>query len=65
MRGRLCDHGAGYTGQTPREPARGGRKATGGMDAFDGAVEAGVSHEPTEALVALVRGGEGARRRSR
>lgn len=37
------------------------RRATGGMDAFDGAVEAGVSHELTEALVALVRGTEGAR----
>ncbi|WP_055526135.1 hypothetical protein [Streptomyces graminilatus] len=36
-------------------------RATGGMDAFDGAVEAGVSHELTEALVALVRGTEGAR----
>ena len=31
------------------------------MDAFDGAVEAGVSHELTEALVALVSGSEGAR----
>ncbi|GAA2308168.1 hypothetical protein OKJ48_26575 [Streptomyces kunmingensis] len=37
------------------------RRATGGMDAFDGAVEAGVSQELTEALVALVRGTEGAR----
>ncbi|MFF2851316.1 hypothetical protein ACFVT5_34025 [Streptomyces sp. NPDC058001] len=37
------------------------RRATGGMDAFDGAVEAGVSHELTEALIALVRGTEGAR----
>ncbi|MGW0906594.1 hypothetical protein [Streptomyces sp. NPDC002853] len=37
------------------------RRATGGMDAFDGAVEAGVSHELTEAVVALVRGTEGAR----
>jgi hypothetical protein len=37
------------------------RRATGGMDAFDSAVEAGVSHELTEALVALVRGSEGAR----
>ncbi|MGW2931193.1 hypothetical protein ACWDA7_04835 [Streptomyces sp. NPDC001156] len=37
------------------------RRATGGMDAFDAAVEAGVSHELTEALVALVRGSEGAR----
>ncbi|MET9498491.1 hypothetical protein [Streptomyces sp. NPDC006552] len=36
------------------------RRATGGMDAFDGAVGAGVSHELTEALVALVRGTEGA-----
>lgn len=31
------------------------------MDAFDGAVEAGVSHELVEALIALVRGTEGAR----
>ena len=31
------------------------------MDAFDGAVEAGVSRELTEALIALVRGTEGAR----
>ncbi|WP_353941379.1 hypothetical protein ABII15_06880 [Streptomyces sp. HUAS MG91] len=37
------------------------RRATGGMDAFDAAVGAGVSHELTEALVALVRGTEGAR----
>ncbi|MFJ1667845.1 hypothetical protein ACIOK4_15960 [Streptomyces bottropensis] len=37
------------------------QRATGGMEAFDGAVEAGVSHELTEALVALVRGTEGAR----
>ncbi|MFJ6570305.1 hypothetical protein ACIQNU_23070 [Streptomyces sp. NPDC091292] len=37
------------------------RRATGGMDAFDGAVEAGVSHELTEAVIALVRGTEGAR----
>ncbi|MEU6918856.1 hypothetical protein [Streptomyces olindensis] len=37
------------------------QRATGGMDAFDAAVEAGVSHELTEALVALVRGTEGAR----
>ncbi|MGW0704719.1 hypothetical protein ACWD4G_01870 [Streptomyces sp. NPDC002643] len=37
------------------------QRATGGMDAFDGAVEAGVSHELTEALIALVRGTEGAR----
>ncbi|MFE9094558.1 hypothetical protein [Streptomyces sp. NPDC007264] len=37
------------------------RRATGGMDAFDAAVAAGVSHELTEALVALVRGSEGAR----
>ncbi|MEV5431376.1 hypothetical protein [Streptomyces sp. NPDC052701] len=37
------------------------RRATGGMDAFDGAVRAGVSHELTEAIVALVRGTEGAR----
>ncbi|MPY54322.1 hypothetical protein [Streptomyces acidicola] len=37
------------------------RRATGGMDAFDSAVEAGVSHELTESLAALVRGTEGAR----
>ncbi|MFC4468834.1 hypothetical protein ACFPH6_30610 [Streptomyces xiangluensis] len=37
------------------------QRATGGMDAFDGAVEAGVSHELTEALTALVKGTEGAR----
>ncbi|MEU5683305.1 hypothetical protein DEJ48_32570 [Streptomyces venezuelae] len=37
------------------------QRATGGMDAFDGAVEAGVSHELTEAIVAMVRGTEGAR----
>ncbi|WP_333934467.1 hypothetical protein [Streptomyces sp. AHA2] len=37
------------------------QRATGGTDAFDGAVEAGVCHELTEALVALVHGTEGAR----
>ncbi len=37
------------------------RRATGGMDAFATAVGAGVNHELTEALVALVRGTEGAR----
>ncbi|MEU5593807.1 hypothetical protein [Streptomyces sp. NPDC020298] len=37
------------------------RRATGGMDAFEGAVEAGVSRELTDALIALVRGTEGAR----
>ncbi|GGJ00591.1 hypothetical protein [Streptomyces brasiliensis] len=37
------------------------QRATGGMDAFDGAVETGVSRELTEALVTLVRGTEGAR----
>ncbi|EGX61351.1 hypothetical protein SZN_03622 [Streptomyces zinciresistens K42] len=37
------------------------RRATGGMDAFDGAVGAGVSRELTEALIALVRGTQGAR----
>ncbi|MFE7415180.1 hypothetical protein [Streptomyces laurentii] len=36
------------------------QRATGGMDAFDTAVEAGVSRELTDALVALVRGTEGA-----
>ncbi|GGT44860.1 hypothetical protein [Streptomyces purpureus] len=37
------------------------QRATGGMEAFDAAVEAGVSRELTEALIALVRGAEGAR----
>lgn len=37
------------------------QRATGGMEAFDTAVEAGVSHELTEALIALVHGTEGAR----
>ncbi|MHC0428665.1 hypothetical protein ACX6XY_00580 [Streptomyces sp. O3] len=37
------------------------QRATGGMDAFDSAVQAGVSRELTEALAALVRGAEGAR----
>ncbi|MFF3331919.1 hypothetical protein ACFYWX_20515 [Streptomyces sp. NPDC002888] len=37
------------------------QRATGAMDAFDGAVEAGVSRELTDALIALVRGTEGAR----
>ncbi|MFI6038345.1 hypothetical protein ACIBBD_30260 [Streptomyces sp. NPDC051315] len=37
------------------------QRATGGMDAFVGAVEAGASRELTEALIALVRGTEGAR----
>ncbi|MFE5405088.1 hypothetical protein ACFQ9Z_27785 [Streptomyces sp. NPDC056580] len=37
------------------------QRATGGMDAFDGAVEAGASRELTDALTALVRGTEGAR----
>ncbi|MFE2536029.1 hypothetical protein [Streptomyces sp. NPDC059371] len=37
------------------------QRATGGMEAFDAAVEAGVSHELMEALVTLVRGTEGAR----
>ncbi|MER8223908.1 hypothetical protein ABTZ58_25605 [Streptomyces sp. NPDC094143] len=37
------------------------QRATGGMDVFDAAVEAGVSHELTESLVALVQGTEGAR----
>lgn len=36
------------------------QRATGGMDAFDAAVEAGVSHELTEALITLVGGAEGA-----
>ncbi|WP_299541048.1 hypothetical protein [uncultured Streptomyces sp.] len=37
------------------------QRATGGTEAFDTAVRAGVSRELTEALVALVRGSEGAR----
>lgn len=37
------------------------QRATGGMEAFDAAVEAGVSRELTEAIIALVRGAEGAR----
>ncbi|WP_112465686.1 hypothetical protein [Streptomyces triticisoli] len=37
------------------------RRATGRLDAFDGAVRAGASRELTEAVVALVRGTEGAR----
>jgi hypothetical protein len=37
------------------------QRATGGMEAFDAAVGAGVSQELTEALVSLVRGSEGAR----
>ncbi|MFI6108474.1 hypothetical protein [Streptomyces sp. NPDC051310] len=37
------------------------RRATGRHEAFDAAVEAGVSRELTEALVTLVRGCEGAR----
>ncbi|MEU8544188.1 hypothetical protein AB0C52_30080 [Streptomyces sp. NPDC048717] len=36
------------------------QRATGNTDAFDTAVEAGVSRELTDALVALVRGTEGA-----
>ncbi|WP_044380165.1 hypothetical protein [Streptomyces cyaneogriseus] len=36
-------------------------RATGGTHAFDEAVEAGVSHELTEALAALVQGTQGAR----
>ncbi|CAL9588532.1 hypothetical protein [Streptomyces sp. enrichment culture] len=37
------------------------RRATGSPDAFDTAVAAGVCHDLTEALVALVQGTEGAR----
>ncbi|WP_225837361.1 hypothetical protein [Streptomyces sp. NK08204] len=37
------------------------QRATGTMDAFDGAVEAGVSRELTEAIGILVRGTQGAR----
>lgn len=35
------------------------QRATGGMEAFDSAVAAGVGRELTEALIALVRGSEG------
>ncbi|OKK15319.1 hypothetical protein AMK16_28670 [Streptomyces sp. CB00455] len=37
------------------------RRATGGMEAFDAAVQAGVSRELADALIALVRGSQGAR----
>ncbi|MGW1274520.1 hypothetical protein ACWD5A_38720, partial [Streptomyces sp. NPDC002491] len=37
------------------------QRAAGAMDAFDGAVGAGASRELTEALIALVRGTQGAR----
>ncbi|TVL93150.1 hypothetical protein [Streptomyces sp. SAJ15] len=37
------------------------QRATGGTEAFEAAVAAGVSRELTEALVTLVRGAEGAR----
>ncbi|WP_244258308.1 hypothetical protein [Streptomyces sp. Tu 2975] len=37
------------------------QRATGGTEAFDAAVRAGVSRELTEAVIALVRGSEGAR----
>ncbi|MGW2819158.1 hypothetical protein [Streptomyces sp. NPDC001415] len=37
------------------------QRTTGGMEAFDAAVRAGVSRELTESLVALVRGTEGVR----
>ncbi|MEU8775761.1 hypothetical protein [Streptomyces sp. NPDC048606] len=37
------------------------RRATGGMEAFDAAVAAGVSRELADALIALVQGSEGAR----
>ncbi|MGW6785839.1 hypothetical protein [Streptomyces sp. NPDC054987] len=37
------------------------QRATGGMEAFDAAVAAGVSRELAEALIALVRGSAGAR----
>ncbi|MFJ8012285.1 hypothetical protein [Streptomyces sp. NPDC096339] len=36
------------------------QRATGGMEAFDAAVQAGVSRELADALIALVRGSEGA-----
>ncbi|MET8681335.1 hypothetical protein ABZW18_28085 [Streptomyces sp. NPDC004647] len=37
------------------------QRATGGMEAFDAAVELGVCHELTESVVALVKGSEGVR----
>ncbi|ATW52465.1 hypothetical protein CGZ69_06130 [Streptomyces peucetius subsp. caesius ATCC 27952] len=37
------------------------QRATGGTEAFDAAVRAGVSRELTEAVIALVRGSEGSR----
>lgn len=37
------------------------QRATGGMEAFDAAVAAGVSRELADALIALVKGSEGAR----
>ncbi|MFD9796481.1 hypothetical protein ACFWXK_36625 [Streptomyces sp. NPDC059070] len=37
------------------------RRTTGGMEAFDAAVEAGASRELTESVVALVQGSEGVR----
>ncbi|MFI9075081.1 hypothetical protein ACIGW8_01025 [Streptomyces sioyaensis] len=37
------------------------QRATGGMEAFDAAVELGVCHELVQALIALVRDAEGAR----
>ncbi|MFI8362792.1 hypothetical protein ACIGD1_21805 [Streptomyces sp. NPDC085612] len=37
------------------------QRATGGTEAFDAAVQAGVSRELAQALIALVRGSEGAR----
>lgn len=37
------------------------QRTTGGMEAFDAAVRAGVSRELTESLVTLVRGSEGVR----
>ncbi|MEV0642592.1 hypothetical protein AB0I77_48350 [Streptomyces sp. NPDC050619] len=53
----VCLHQALYAAREAIDYQR----ATGGMDAFDAAVEAGVSRELTEALIALVRGTEGAR----
>ncbi|MFC6065642.1 hypothetical protein [Streptomyces ochraceiscleroticus] len=37
------------------------QRATGGMEAYEAAVELGVCHELTEALISLVRGAEGVR----
>lgn len=53
---RLC-----HALQATREAIDYQRAAGGGTEAFDAAVRAGVSRELTEAVVALVKGSEGAR----